>query len=866
MDLPLSKPRSNISCPKCGYENLPEKAGFCPECDAALITVPKPVPTPSAAHIEVTQEVGTVEGGQLVGVDLGEVLGDVSIGNYTLRIGTLNGGVVNLAPPQHQQQPPRARPAPVRLTPRKFRGLLDRKQETSIATSILLSASPAEFHGPPGIGKTALLRHLAHQHFDSAYPGGVVYLSAVRHRPLEDVLLDLFDAFYEREATYKPTAVQLRHALQDKQALLILEDVDLERHEVTELMDAAPECTFLLASTECCLWGEGRALALRGLPLEDALVLMERELGRSLRADERPVAEELCAALEGHPLSLLQLAALVRDVDRSLLDLSSQLKHEEEEEEGSPAKALTEQALSACSEQEKQILAVLAISRGATLGREHVSALTGIEDIDIPIESLKRRKLAQSHSPRYSLTGFLGTTLVEEWDLTPWNEQALEHFAAWAEQHRQNPQHVAEETDAILEILGWALQEGRWEGALRLGRAVEGALAVGGHWGAWAQVLGWQFQAARELGDRSAQGWALHQSGTRGLCLEHPSTAQSDLSEALRIRESLGDWAGAAVTRHNLEVFFGGPGGTSGPQGDGNGSGGGGGGWLPRLPLWQWLIGVVTAVVTLGLSSSALFSVPLALGSNDLSSNNSPEATAQWVPEWVPEPVAQWVLQPAMQALQPTVSLVEPAVQLLKPAMQALQPTVPPTSPNPEASSSTPSSKLDPSSPGGSSDSNPSDDSGFDSSSGTKDDTTKDDTTKDDTTKDDTSKDNTTKDDTTTDDTTKDDPAPDDPNQDDPDVEPKNPKQTAPPKPKNPKQTAPPTETPPTETPPTETPPTETPPTETPPTETPPTETPSSTMDPGVVRVAGRMPDVVAKPAPAPSPCGDLSFAEGCPK
>src|SRR4051794_38263186 len=353
-------------------------------------------------------------------------------------------------------------------------------------------------------------------------------------------------------------------------------------------MDAAPSCTFLLASTECCLWGEGRALALRGLPLEDSLVLIERELGRSLRADERPAAEGLCAALEGHPLRLVQLAALVREVDRSLADLSSQLH--QEEEVGTPAKALTEQALAACSEQEKQILAVLATSRGASLGKQHVSALTGIEDIDIPIESLKRRKLAQSHSPRYSLTGSLERTLEEEWDLTPWNEQALEHFAAWAEQHRQNPQLVAEETDAILGILGWALREQRWEGALRLGRAVEGVLAVGGQWGTWAQVLNSQLQAARELGDRAAEAWSLHQSGTRALCLENYSMmARTDLSEALRIRESLGDWAGAAVTRHNLDLFFGGPGGSSGPQGNGNGSGGGGGGWpIPRLPLWQW--------------------------------------------------------------------------------------------------------------------------------------------------------------------------------------------------------------------------------------------------------------------------------------
>src|SRR3954468_7243600 len=140
-----------MSCPKCDSYDETGSTPFCPECEVATLTSPKPT-----AQIEVTQEVGTVEGGQLVGVDLGEVLGDVSIGNYTLRIGTLNGGVVNIAAPQ-QQQPPRARPAPVRLLPRKSPGLLDRKQETSTATTTLLSASPTEFHGPPGIGKTKLL-------------------------------------------------------------------------------------------------------------------------------------------------------------------------------------------------------------------------------------------------------------------------------------------------------------------------------------------------------------------------------------------------------------------------------------------------------------------------------------------------------------------------------------------------------------------------------------------------------------------------------------------------------------------------------------------------------------------------------------
>ena len=672
MELRSSKPQSSISCPKCGYDSVPGRANFCPACEAAILKAPKP-----AAQIEVSQEVGSVEGGRVVGVDLGQVSGDVNIGNYTLRIGSMHGGVVNLAPAQ-QQQLPQPRPVPVRLLPRQSPGLLGRKAEVAATTTALQAASPAEFHGPAGIGKTKLLRHLAYQQFTSGFSDGVVYFSAIRHKPVDDLLLELFDAFYEREATYKPTSVQVRHALQAEQALIILDDVDLGRDEVAELMDTAPSCTFLLASIECCLWGEGQALALQGLARDDALELLERELGRPLSAEERPAAEALCTVLEGHPLSLLQLAALVKEDGHSLPNLAALLR------DGPPAEALREQALAACSEQEKQILAVLAVPRGASLGKQHVSALTGIEDIDIPIASLKQRKLAQSYSPRYSLTGSLERTLGEEWDLTPWNEQALEHFATWAEHNRPNPQLVAEETDAILGILRWALREQRWEGALRLGRAVEGALAVGGQWGAWAQVLSSQLQAARELGDRAAEAWSLHQSGAQALCLEDYSVkTRTDLSEALRIRESLGDWAGAAVTRHNLDLFFGGPGGTSGSQGNGSG----GGGWsIPRLPLWQWLIALVATLVTLGLSSSAIFGASPSLSLNKF-------------------------LEPAVQLLEPAVPLLKPAVPLLEPAVQLLKPTS-----NSDEASSTPSSKLDSSNgnssnPGNSSDSNPSDDS-----------------------------------------------------------------------------------------------------------------------------------------------------------
>ena len=175
----------------------------------------------------------------------GEISGQVAIGNNIIQIGAIHGGVVNVALPE-QQPRPRPRPTPVFLRPRPFPGLLDREAEVGATTAALQSATPVEFHGQAGLGKTTLLRHLAHHPAATSFPDGVVYLSA-RHQPVDDLLQSLFDAFYESHAPFKPTDAQVQHALQSKQALILLDDLELPRDEVETLMDAAPGCAFLLA-------------------------------------------------------------------------------------------------------------------------------------------------------------------------------------------------------------------------------------------------------------------------------------------------------------------------------------------------------------------------------------------------------------------------------------------------------------------------------------------------------------------------------------------------------------------------------------------------------------------------------------------
>jgi hypothetical protein len=481
----------------------------------------------------------------------GEISGQVAVGNYILQIGAIHGGVVNVATPE-QQPRPQPRPTPVFLRPRPFPGLLDREAEVGAANDALQSATPVEFHGQAGVGKTTLLRHLSHHPTATSSPDGVIYLSA-RHQPVDDLLQSLFDAFYESDVPFKPTEAQLRHALQGKQALILLDDVDLARDEVEALMDAAPNCTFLLASPQRRLWGEGRAVALQGLPTDDALALVERELGRPLTQEEQTAAQALCTALGCHPLHLLQAAAMTREEGRSLVEMAHPMQAP------SPVDALTAEALNSLQEPERQVLGALAALGGAPLPADHLAALTGLDDAAPVLEALLQRGLVQAHSPRYSLAGALGEDLQQVWDLTPWAERALAYFTAWAEEQRQTPDRLLEETEAILRTLEWATRAGRWEEVLRLGRAVEGALALGRRWGLWAQVLQWVLQAAQALRGRAAQAWALHQLGSRSLCLDRAEEAHALLSQALRLRESLGDQVGAAVTRHNLSLLPGPP-------------------------------------------------------------------------------------------------------------------------------------------------------------------------------------------------------------------------------------------------------------------------------------------------------------------
>jgi AAA domain-containing protein len=485
-----------------------------------------------ANHIEAT--IGDVSGGS-----------QVAVGSYIVQIGRVEGGVVNIlnGPPAK----PRSRPHPVRLLPRAFPGMLDRQTETSNAIQALQAKESVECSGESGSGKTSLLRHLAHQPQASSFSAGVIYFQ-VNQQSNADLLKSLFDAFYEYDSPVKPTETEIRLYLQALNALILLDDVDITPEQIQFLMNIAPGCTFITATAKRSLFGETREVTLKGLPTGEAVSLFQREFGRDLSAEEQKGAQHLCELVDCIPQRVLRAAHQAREENRSLVDLVPQAK--------SPS---LDQTLAAAevkprSEGEKKVLSALAVFYGAPVAAEHVAAVAGVSGVMEMLDDFEGRDLVQSHANRYTLASDVNNALLD--NLKPWLARALAHFVDWTELHRSEPEEIAESAQPILLILQWAVAAKHWPEAKRLGHATEEALALSGKWDMWATALQSILKAAQGLQDRANAAWALHQLGTRALCLDARSAALASLNGALALRESLNDRSGAAVTRHNLNILL----------------------------------------------------------------------------------------------------------------------------------------------------------------------------------------------------------------------------------------------------------------------------------------------------------------------
>ena len=469
--------------------------------------------------------------------------------NYVVNIGDLNGGIVNIIKPSDRPKYS-ARSMPVTIRPRAFPTLLDRGNELKAARKASQLSVPVSVWGQEGIGKTSFIRYLAHTLNAGVFTSGLVYLNASGFG-YEDLLQALFDSFFDSDSSYKPPTTKIIHELQNIKALIFLDDLQIGRDEVASILNAIPSSLFILSSTERSLWGEGEVIPLQGLPESESLKLFEKELSRPLNDQEKATVIKICSALQGHPLQILQAASLARDGGSSVENILSEILIEKTDN-----KSLAYMSMANLSESEKQILALLAAAGGKTVSLEHIKAIFKDGNRQNDLQRLVTLGLVQAHSPRFSITSALVSSIAATWDITSWQDTLLDYAINWLGQQPASAL-VEESSDLLLHTIKSAGERKKWREVILLGRTLEKFMVLNKRWQTWSDILNLILNAAKALNDSQVQAWALHQLGSRALYLGYAHEAKTFLSQALNIRKAIGDKAGLAVTQHNINTLNG---------------------------------------------------------------------------------------------------------------------------------------------------------------------------------------------------------------------------------------------------------------------------------------------------------------------
>ncbi|GLX52004.1 hypothetical protein Shyhy01_49540 [Streptomyces hygroscopicus subsp. hygroscopicus] len=493
----------------------------------------------------------------------GSTGGPVIAGDHNVVVDARHGSRVTvLAGPERPR--PRRRPRAAVL-PRSMPEPVGREDETRALAAAVRAGGPVQVWGPPGTGKTTLLRHAARRLPPG--PDGVVFLGGA-HRGVEDLAQDVFEACYEAPG-YAPTRAELQRLMTGVRVTVYIDDADLTSDQLLELMDTAPQAVFVLAGVERSLWSEGTALELRGLSRTAGLELLARELGGPVPEADRETAADLWRAADGLPLPLLRAAALARSGPAAggRLPRAGQVT------------ALLPALLDSLAQDAPvmEVLRLLATLDGAEVAAAHIGALTDVPEPEAVCDRLVRLGLARNGEQGYGSVADTVPVLRRRFPAPFPAERLCDHFVRWASLGETTPPELASQGPVLEKAAEVAEAAGRPDLAVALARASSPGLARSLRLGVWGRLLGRGWVASRAAGDRRAEGYFLHEEAVRALLIGRRVVYAALLAEAARLGYSLGDTGASAHGSAGAAHGSAGGGGADGGAGAHGGVGGDGG-------------------------------------------------------------------------------------------------------------------------------------------------------------------------------------------------------------------------------------------------------------------------------------------------
>ncbi|MDX3314016.1 ATP-binding protein [Streptomyces sp. ME08-AFT2] len=477
-------------------------------------------------------------------------------------------------------------PAPAGTVP-PAQPLLGRQDEREQLVRLLARGRSVRLTGAPGSGRTSLLDLVAEDCEDLA-PDGVVRLSG-RLRTTADLLHDLFHAVYDAPR-HRPDEDELRDLVREIGAVVVVDDLDLGGADLDELLDATPECAFLLAATPDTpppsVDSAVEEVVLSGLDRAGGVEVIERAVSRVLTEEEANWAGDLWFESEGLPLRFVQAGALLaqRDRLRAGADAVDAFGVFEDvrplpgpvdaaagagEAEGIPLPSLGEAAAPApllatrLSASARATLRLAVALGGEVPHQAHLPALVGDTHADAALGELAGCGLVSPVGTRYRLAAGVQTQLEAAGyadDVETRARAAAQHYAWWTGHPSVTPERVCAEADAVLAALAAVVadttrpEEGEEATAVRLARTAAPAFAAGLQWSAWSSALHEGAEAARLAAQSADRAYFHHELGVLALCTGDLDRARSELEASLALRGTIADKRGTVAGRRALAL------------------------------------------------------------------------------------------------------------------------------------------------------------------------------------------------------------------------------------------------------------------------------------------------------------------------
>ncbi len=408
-----------------------------------------------------------------------------------------------------------------------------------------------ELVGPKGMGKGALLERLVQEDLDQ-YPDGLgVNPVGASLDDFDDLLRTVFEAFYESTdpevvTAWSPETLRAHLAgtqdgTEQIRALVVFEDVPPGSEQFADLRKALPKSLAVCVTTEEAT-GEGLDVPVEGFEdAADVLGLFELRYKAPIPEKAQEFVLAACAQLGNAPGAIRELGRLASREAKPVEGMEPLVAWARVKAVAPPTQVLTRGG--AAKEAVKALVAA-----GGEAPAEVIGEVAGAAGASAALAA----GIIEPGSPRYRLASVVTRDIADAATDMALMDAILESAVGWAARARLD--EIVDDRAFVQRMTGWGVLHGRYEEALALARAADGALAMGLRWGAWERVLLDALASARALNRPCDEGWARHQLGTRALLLGDRPEAREHLAAALDLRRAYCNPVSVRLSEHNLAL------------------------------------------------------------------------------------------------------------------------------------------------------------------------------------------------------------------------------------------------------------------------------------------------------------------------